>query len=111
MSVEPTRRQHPRVSVRQPMEFAVTMPFEGATMKTIGSGGLCFVTNKPVEIGTRLLLRFGIPGGTEPMNAVGVTVWAKAIRTQRAEVGIKFIGLREDNLDRLKKFCAIEGVM
>ncbi len=104
-----TRRQYPRVPMRQPIEFAVTTPFEGAFMKTVGAGGLCLVTPTPPVVGTRLLIRFAIPGDPEPINAVGVTVWTRLVRPQRAEVGVKFIGLRDDNLIRLQKYCAENG--
>jgi uncharacterized protein (TIGR02266 family) len=111
MEIPVTRRQHPRVPLRQPIEFAVTTPFEGAVMKTISQGGLCIVTSTPPLVGTRLLVRFTIPGDSEPMNAVGVTVWTRLVRPQKAEVGLKFIGLREDNQVRFQKYCAEHGTV
>lgn len=110
MAMHTTRRQQPRVPLRQAIEFAVTTPFEGATMKTISAGGLCFVTTTPTLVGTRLLVRFSIPDDAEPINAVGVTVWTRFLRPQKAEVGVKFIGLREDNLARLQKYCEGHGM-
>ncbi len=99
------RRQSPRVSVMQPMEFAVTTPFERAVLKTLGAGGLCFMTAAPPDVGKRLLVRFHIPGYDAPVNAVGVAVWTRPVGAQQVEVGVKFIGLREDSLDCLKQLC------
>lgn len=111
MEISATRRLHPRVPLRQPIEFAVTTPFEGAFMKTIGAGGLCIVTATPPLVGTRLLIRFAMPGDSEPINAVGVTVWTRLLRPQKAEIGIKFIGLREENQVRLQKYCGEHGTL
>jgi len=112
MEIPATRRQHPRAPLRLPIEFAVTTPFESAVMKTISAGGLCIVTSTPPVVGTRLLVRFAIPGGEpEPVNAVGVTVWTRLVRPQKVEVGIKFIGLRDDSFSRLQKYCAENGTL
>ena len=111
MEIQTTRRKHPRAPLRQPIEFAVTTPFEGAVMKTIGAGGLCIVTPRPPLVGTRLLIRFTIPGDEEPINAVGVTVWTRLLRPQKAEVGVRFIGLRDDNFARLQKYCTEHGAL
>jgi hypothetical protein len=40
---------------------------------------------------------------------VGVTVWTRLVRPQKAEVGVKFIGLRDDNFARLQKYCTEHG--
>ena len=109
MITQATQRQHPRVLLRLPIEFAVTTPFEGAIMKTISPGGLCFATSTPPIVGTRLLVRFSVPSDVGPMNAVGVVVWTRPFRPQKAEVGVRFIGIREDNHARLQKFCAEHG--
>jgi len=111
MEIPSSRRKHPRVTLHQAIEFAVTTPFEGAVMKTVGPGGLCIVTSTPPLVGTRLLLRFTIPGDAEPINAVGVAVWARLVRPQKAEVGVKFIGLREDSFTRLQKYCVDHGTL
>jgi hypothetical protein len=99
------RREHPRICVMQPMEFAVTTPFEKAVLKTLGAGGLCFVTATPPDVGKRLLVRFHIPGHDAPVNAVGVAVWTRPVSVQQVEVGVKFIGLREDSIESLKQLC------
>ncbi|OGP85108.1 MAG: hypothetical protein A2Y95_09560 [Deltaproteobacteria bacterium RBG_13_65_10] len=99
------RRENPRISLMQSIEFAVTTSFEHAVLKTLGTGGLCFVTSAPPQVGRQLLLRFEIPGHDQVIHAIGVIVWSRPVNAQHAEVGIRFIGLREDSLDRLRQLC------
>jgi type IV pilus assembly protein PilZ len=66
--------------------------------------GIFVTTHQPLEIGTRLTLRFA-PPGYEPFHLDGVVQWVNPIRmlsdNPNPGMGIRFVDLKAEERERL----------
>jgi uncharacterized protein (TIGR02266 family) len=79
-SAQPQTRRFRRRTLR----VRVELDLNGATREewatTLGAGGLFLETAEPIRVGTRLRLRFRLPGGRTLHELDGRVVWAMAAR-------------------------------
>jgi len=63
--------------VRIAVRFAVHAEEREATATTLGAGGLFVQTDRPLPRGTRLVVRFSLPGGSEAFELAARVVFAQ----------------------------------
>jgi type IV pilus assembly protein PilZ len=76
-----------------------------ANITNISEFGIFVRTQEPLEVGTRLILRFNPPGSDEPFVLQGQVQWVNAVRmladNPNPGMGIRFVELTSDARDRL----------
>jgi uncharacterized protein (TIGR02266 family) len=76
-SEAPSTRRFRRRTVRIAVRFAVHAEEREATATTLGAGGLFVQTDRPLPRGTRLVVRFSLPGGSEAFELTARVVFAQ----------------------------------
>jgi c-di-GMP-binding flagellar brake protein YcgR len=62
-----------------------------ASIKDIGAGGICLITDEPLEASANLELQINFPDVKKPIFTLGRVVWSRQIaKMSRYEVGIEF---------------------
>lgn len=82
---------------------------DGARVKVrnLSTGGLCFMTDQPVQVGT--VIEFEIPVTKPDYHGRGVIVWRREQSPDRYEVGIRFTSDNEYFRARMvEQVCQIE---
>jgi hypothetical protein len=73
----------------------------------LSAGGLCFVTDKPVKVGT--MVEFDIPVTSPDYHGRGVIVWRREQSSNAYEVGVRFTSEDEYFRTRMvEQVCQIE---
>ena len=76
--ISKTRRRYRRLTVSLEVEYQVGVELWKAKATTLGAGGLFIATRNPFDAGTRLSLRFRLPGGRVEHDLDGRVVWCHA---------------------------------
>lgn len=105
-------------SGRAEVEIAIDCEMRGesfvATSMNIGLGGLFVVTDRRLEVGDRINLRFQLPDQPRPIAVTAEVKWLRRDQGRTLGVGLRFIGVtilaaaaiqellckREDDLSR-----------
>lgn len=109
-SIVPSER---RTSERTPwiadLEFGEDAQFFTGLSLDISEGGLFVVTYSTIPIGTRLVLSFELPDGTN-VEARGEVRWVRsdAADGERPGVGIAFTELPEGVRERIADLCTVQ---
>jgi uncharacterized protein (TIGR02266 family) len=74
--------------------------------ENISMGGLFLASSIPLRMGTLLFLSFVIPGFKRPIRVTGEVVRTNAPYGGGEGMGIRFVGLSEMALQRLKQFLS-----
>ena len=80
------RRGSPRAGLGIPVEYRSSHSVAVAQTLDLSHGGLGIRTTSPVEPGSKLRVRFRIPGATEDTSAEGCVVWSDP----RVGMGLQF---------------------
>ena len=73
----------------------------------LSAGGLCFITDKPVKVGT--MVEFDIPITKPDYHGRGVIVWRREESSNTYEVGVRFTSNDEYFRTRMvEQVCQIE---
>ncbi|WP_323813080.1 PilZ domain-containing protein [Cellvibrio sp. NN19] len=76
-------------------------------VRNLSAGGLCFITDKPVKVGT--MVEFDIPVTSPDYHGRGVIVWRREQSPQSYEVGVRFTSDDEFFRTRMvEQVCQIE---
>ena len=76
-------------------------------VRNLSAGGLCFITDKPVKVGT--LVEFDIPLINPDYHGRGVIVWRREESVEQYEVGVRFTSDDEYFRTRMvEQVCQIE---
>lgn len=76
-------------------------------VRNLSAGGLCFITDKPVKVGT--LVEFDIPVTNPDYHGRGVIVWRREQSPKSYEVGMRFTTDDEFFRTRMvEQVCQIE---
>jgi len=106
------RRQYPRFSVNLPFEYhRVDSPevCSGDT-ENISQGGLLVYAPERMEVGQRLKARLYFASVSDPVQSIEVlceVAWVEEPPdddTKKFPCGVKFIDLREEDAERLRRF-------
>jgi type IV pilus assembly protein PilZ len=76
-----------------------------ANITNISEVGIFVRTNEPLEVGTRVTLKFAPPGSSDPLVLTGQVQWVNPIRMLASNpnpgMGIRFIDLNREHRERL----------
>lgn len=76
-----------------------------ASIRNISEMGIFVLTREPLEIGTRLQLRFAPPGARAPFTLNGVVQWINPVRplseNRNPGMGVLFVDLTADEREQL----------
>lgn len=112
-SQEPLPASVPGAERRSADRFAVTWSvdcetedtFLYASITNISEMGIFVRTEKPLAVGTRLVLRFAPPSAAEPFVLTGIVQWINPVRPLGDNVnpgmGIRFESLTLDDRERI----------
>lgn len=71
----------------------------------IGLNGLSFLTDKPVNIGTRIELKIYSDGNSSPVHSLAEVTWVGTLRAPQGKsnfsVGTRFLNIPDDSVHRL----------
>jgi uncharacterized protein (TIGR02266 family) len=98
------RRKHNRVKKAIKSEVHSPDAVTFSSTVDISKGGIFISTPDPVDSGSMISLSIQLPGG-ELVNVKGIVRWVRQneMQGERAGMGIEFIDLREDDIDKIKK--------
>ena len=101
-----------RVSLRRPLvirqvrlEAASELFFGYAT--SLSLGGLFIHTVNPKRAGTKVQLRFNLPGDDHVIECPAEVAWTREYHPQtspRPGMGVRFVGLSEEDTERIRVF-------
>jgi type IV pilus assembly protein PilZ len=99
------RRSSDRIEVTWSVDCESKDTFLYASIANISEFGIFVRTQEPLEVGTRLILRFVTPGSAEPFVLTGQVQWVNAVRmladNLNPGMGIRFVDLTSEARERL----------
>jgi len=99
------RRQHDRIDVSWDVDCETEDTFLYASIKNVSELGIFVLTREPLEVGTRIMLRFSPPGSDEPFDLQGTVQWVNPVRVlsdnRNPGMGILFVDITPDDRERL----------
>ena len=99
------RRSADRIDVVWSVDCETEDTFLYANITNISEMGIFVRTNEPLEVGTRVTLKFAPPGSHEPLVMTGQVQWVNPIRMLSSNpnpgMGIRFVDLTEESRERL----------
>jgi type IV pilus assembly protein PilZ len=99
------RRIYERVDVEWSVDCATEQTFLYASITNISEMGIFVATHEPLEVGTRLTLRFALPGEESPFILLGQVQWVNPIRmlsdNPNPGMGIRFLNLSSESRERI----------
>ncbi len=99
------RRGAERVDVTWSVDCEIEDTFLYASIANISELGIFVRTTEPLEVGTRLTLRFSPPNLPEPFVLAGVVQWVNPIRalapSPNPGMGISFVALTPEDRERI----------
>jgi type IV pilus assembly protein PilZ len=99
------RRGSDRIEVTWSVDCESQDTFLYASIANISEFGIFVRTQEPLEVGTRLILRFVTPGSDEPFVLTGQVQWVNAVRmladNPNPGMGIRFVDLTSEARERL----------
>jgi type IV pilus assembly protein PilZ len=99
------RRGSDRIEVTWSVDCESQDTFLYASIANISEFGIFVRTQEPLEVGTRLILRFVTPGSEEPFVLTGQVQWVNAVRmladNPNPGMGIRFVDLTSEARERL----------
>lgn len=101
-----------RTYIRHPTSIPIQVCAGGdedarVRVRNLSAGGLCFITDKPVKVGT--LVEFDIPVTKPDYHGRGVIVWRREQSSKQYEVGVRFTSDDEFFRTRMvEQVCQIE---
>jgi type IV pilus assembly protein PilZ len=100
------RRQHDRIDVSWDVDCETEDTFLYASIRNVSELGIFVMTQEPLEIGTRLMLRFSPPGEEDAaFDLEGTVQWVNPVRAlsenRNPGMGILFVNITPDDRERL----------
>lgn len=95
------------VRVAKPLEvhYSQDSPYIEARAADISETGLFLETQHPLEVGSKISLRFALPDGNEAViSTTAIVLWVDPL----VGVGVAFHGLPDDQRERIKFWVAAE---
>jgi uncharacterized protein (TIGR02266 family) len=97
------RRTSHRVALGVPISYRAGPAISGALTLNIGKGGVAIRTLSPLQVETRVHLKFRLPGATTEITAEGRVAWGD----RKVGMGIQFDRLNADDQAAIDAF--VEG--
>jgi type IV pilus assembly protein PilZ len=99
------RRSSERIDVTWSVDCETEDTFLYANITNISEMGIFVRTQEPLEVGTRLTLKFSPPNASEAFVATGQVQWVNAVRmladNPNPGMGIRFVNLNDEERERL----------
>ena len=99
------RRQHDRIDVSWDVDCETEDTFLYASIKNVSELGIFVLTREPLEVGTRVMLRFSPPGSEAPFDLQGTVQWVNPVRVlsenRNPGMGILFVDITAEERERL----------
>ncbi len=99
------RRQHDRIDVSWDVDCETEDTFLYASIRNVSEIGIFVLTREPLEVGTRLMLRFSPPGAGAAFDLLGAVQWVNPVRVlsenRNPGMGILFIDITPEDRERL----------
>jgi type IV pilus assembly protein PilZ len=99
------RRQYDRIDVSWDVDCETEDTFLYASIRNVSELGIFVMTREPLEVGTRLMLRFSPPGDVAPFDLVGTVQWVNPVRVlsenRNPGMGILFVDITQEDRERL----------
>jgi type IV pilus assembly protein PilZ len=99
------RRSYERIDVEWSVDCETEQTFLYASITNISEMGIFVATQDPLEVGTRLTLRFAVPGHESPFILLGQVAWVNPIRllsdNPNPGMGIRFVDLSPESRERI----------
>ncbi len=99
------RRSYERIDVEWSVDCETEETFLYASITNISEMGIFVATHEPLEVGTRLTLRFAMPGEQAPFILFGQVAWVNPIRllsdNPNPGMGVRFVDLSSENRERI----------
>ncbi|MEK6409045.1 MAG: PilZ domain-containing protein [Acidobacteriota bacterium] len=106
-SAQLERRRFERAPITTQVEFELTNSSSGPSrirkhMANISTGGLFISTEEPIRAGTRMVVRFELPGNKHRVIAVSRVAYVK----KGTGLGVEFLSLDEEDREEIEAFIA-----
>ena len=99
------RRSYERIDVEWSVDCETEQTFLYASITNISEMGIFVATHEPLEVGTRLTLRFAMPGEEKPFHLLGQVAWVNPIKllsdNPNPGMGVRFVDLSPENRERI----------
>jgi len=99
------RRQHDRIDVAWDVDCETEDTFLYASITNVSELGIFVRTREPLEVGTKLMLRFEPPGAEASFALAGTVQWVNPVRVlsdnRNPGMGILFVDITPDDRERL----------
>jgi type IV pilus assembly protein PilZ len=99
------RRQHDRIDVSWDVDCETEDTFLYASIRNVSELGIFVLTREPLEVGTRLMLRFSPPGADAAFDLEGTVQWVNPVRVlsdnRNPGMGILFVNITAEDRERL----------
>jgi uncharacterized protein (TIGR02266 family) len=101
----PDRRSAERVDVTWSVDCETEDTFLYASIANISELGIFVSTRDPLQVGTRLRLRFAPPGSEDAFVLQGQVQWVNPVRmlseSRNPGMGVRFVDLSADDRERI----------
>ena len=94
------RRSSPRVPLGIPVQYRYGSTIAAALTLNLSHGGVAIRTTSPLDVGSRIRVRFRMPGTRNEIDAEGRVVWSD----RRVGMGIQFERVAGDVQDAIDAF-------
>jgi uncharacterized protein (TIGR02266 family) len=94
------RRSSPRVVLGIPIQYRFGNTIAAALTLNLSHGGIAIRTTSPLESGTRLKVRFRMPGSKSDIDAEGRVAW----HDRRVGMGVQFESVDSDSQTLIDNF-------
>jgi len=101
------QRQFPRVSLDSPLRFQIksTHKYGDTICRDISEGGIRFLSEDFVPLGTSIVLEVNLGSLSKIINAVAEVVWTqKLAHSDRYQLGLKFSEIDEPYHQEVSEF-------
>jgi len=94
------RRSSPRLGLGIPVQYRFGNTIAAALTLNLSHGGIGIRTTSPLDAGTRLRVRFKLPGATADVEAQGRVAWSH----KRVGMGIQFETIDPESQTQIDNF-------
>ena len=91
------KRLHPRAPVRVEVFYSYGSDFVSDYMLNVSRGGLFIETFAPLDVGTKIHLRFSLPAFADIFNIKGTVVWKRPAGHEASPPGM---GVQFEEVDK-----------
>src|SRR5687768_7826837 len=99
------RRQYDRIDVSWDVDCETEDTFLYASIRNVSELGIFVLTREPLDVGTRLMLRFSPPGADAAFDLEGRVQWVNPVRVlsdnRNPGMGILFVNITAEDRERL----------